>query len=92
LQTFDNTKEQNTKIFISNFNSDRLIQSECEVLQMSNLVLEQMIMNIRVYLPSLYQCAELISLLDCYTSIAYYSNKTKTGFHFEFFMFPSQYR
>uniref|UniRef100_A0A914M4T0 DNA mismatch repair proteins mutS family domain-containing protein n=1 Tax=Meloidogyne incognita TaxID=6306 RepID=A0A914M4T0_MELIC len=62
--------------------NDRLIQSECEVLQMSNLVLEQMIMNIRVYLPSLYQCAELISLLDCYTSIAYYSNKTKTGsFH-----------
>uniref|UniRef100_A0A915M415 DNA mismatch repair proteins mutS family domain-containing protein n=1 Tax=Meloidogyne javanica TaxID=6303 RepID=A0A915M415_MELJA len=58
--------------------NDRLIQSECEVLQMSNLVLEQMIMNIRVYLPSLYQCAELISLLDCYTSIAYYSNKTKT--------------
>ncbi|KAL7074713.1 hypothetical protein ACQ4LE_006059 [Meloidogyne hapla] len=58
--------------------NDRLIQSESEVLQMSNLVLDQMIMNIRTFLPSLYQCAELISLLDCYTSIACYSNKTKT--------------
>jgi DNA mismatch repair ATPase MutS len=58
---------------------DRLIQSESELLQTSNLVLDQMIANIRDYLSSLYQCAELISLLDCYTSIACYSSKTRTG-------------
>ncbi|KAF7634374.1 DNA_MISMATCH_REPAIR_2 domain-containing protein [Meloidogyne graminicola] len=58
--------------------NDRLIQSETDILQISNQILDQLIVNIRAYLPSLYKSSELISLLDCYASLACYSSKTRT--------------
>lgn len=43
------------------------------------MVLDQLISSIRTFLPALYNCVELISLLDFFSAMACYSNKTKTG-------------
>lgn len=66
---------------------DRLVQSENEILLKSNMVLDQLISAIRAYLPALYNCVELISLLDFFSAMACYSNKTKTGFTIDFFYY-----
>uniref|UniRef100_A0A914IC51 DNA mismatch repair protein MutS core domain-containing protein n=1 Tax=Globodera rostochiensis TaxID=31243 RepID=A0A914IC51_GLORO len=50
--------------------NDRLLQSENEILQKSNLVLDQLIASIREYIPALYKCAELVSLFDYYAALA----------------------
>uniref|UniRef100_A0A183CK87 DNA_MISMATCH_REPAIR_2 domain-containing protein n=1 Tax=Globodera pallida TaxID=36090 RepID=A0A183CK87_GLOPA len=58
--------------------NDRLLQSENEILQKSNLVLDQLIASIREYIPALYKCAELVSLFDYYAALACYCSRVQT--------------
>uniref|UniRef100_A0A914IC35 DNA mismatch repair protein MutS core domain-containing protein n=1 Tax=Globodera rostochiensis TaxID=31243 RepID=A0A914IC35_GLORO len=57
--------------------NDRLLQSENEILQKSNLVLDQLIASIREYIPALYKCAELVSLFDYYAALACYCSRVQ---------------
>ena len=54
------------------------MEVESEILQKSNLVLEQLIGAIRENIPALYNCTEIISLLDFYCALACYSCRMNT--------------
>jgi hypothetical protein len=68
-----------TYLFIFLPLADRLMESESEILSKSNLVLDQLLGSIREYISALYNCAELVSLLDYYTALACYASKVNTG-------------
>ncbi|CAD5229251.1 unnamed protein product [Bursaphelenchus okinawaensis] len=54
--------------------NDRLVQLESEILQKSEMVVNQCLAGVKDLLPALYSCVEFLSLLDCLCSFATYSS------------------
>ncbi|CAD5234537.1 unnamed protein product [Bursaphelenchus xylophilus] len=59
--------------------NDRLVQLESEILQKSELVVNQCLADVKELLPALYNCVEFLSLLDCFCSFATYSASISTS-------------
>lgn len=69
-----------------------MVQSENEILLKSNLVLDQLISSIRLQLPALYSCVELLSLLDFFTSLAFYASRSNTGWFYLYLLLKILYK
>jgi DNA mismatch repair ATPase MutS len=59
--------------------NDRLNQLEKEILNNSEIIVNQLLAEIRPFVPALHNCVEFVSMVDFLASLAYYSLNLSSG-------------